>query len=152
MSSVEQSFGVARTFAAHAVRPRGWLIRRGLLLADVVGLLLAFTITENIFGGVTHGQTFTTRSEVWLFLLSLPVWILLAQLYGLYDKDESRTDYHTVDDLGPVFHLTTVGTWIVVTAAHREGDSETYGYGRYGYGYSKAARPTVEVGKAGVPG
>jgi exopolysaccharide biosynthesis polyprenyl glycosylphosphotransferase len=114
VSSVEQSFGVARTFAAHAVRPRGWLIRRGLLLADVIGLLLAFTITENIFGGVTHGQAFSTRSEVGLFLVSLPVWILLAKLYGLYDRDESRTDHHTVDDLGPVFHLTTVGTWIVV--------------------------------------
>jgi polysaccharide biosynthesis transport protein len=41
---------------------------------------------------------------------------------------------------------------IVVTAAHREGDSEAYGYGSYSYGYSKAARATVEVGEAGVPG
>src|SRR4029079_6240840 len=101
-----------------------WLIRRGLLLADVVGLLLAFTITENIFGGVTHGQD--TRNEVGLFLLSLPVWILLAKLYGLYDKDESRTDHHTVDDLAPVFHLTTVGTWIVVAGLRVPGFAHPY--------------------------
>ena len=121
MSSVEQSFGVARTFAAHAVRPRGWLIRRGLLLADVVGLLLAFTITENIFGGVTNGQTFSARSELGLFLISLPVWILLAKLYGLYDRDEERTDHSTVDDVFGVFNLVTVGTFFVTCIAFYSG-------------------------------
>jgi exopolysaccharide biosynthesis polyprenyl glycosylphosphotransferase len=116
MSSVEQSIGVARTFVARPARPRGWLIRRALLAADVVGLVLAFALTENIFGSVTHGQAFNTRGEVVLFLITLPVWILLAKLYGLYDRDENRTDPRTVDDLGGVFHLTTVGTWIVVAA------------------------------------
>jgi len=59
----------------------------------------------------------------------------------------------TLDELHRVLDgsgATALG--IVVTAAHREGDSEAYGYGSYGYGYSKAARATVEVGEAGVPG
>jgi len=124
VSSVEQSIGVARAFATRPARPRGWLIRRGLLVADVVGLWLAFAITETTFGGVTHGQN--NRTEVVLFLLTLPVWILLAKLYGLYDKDESRTVHHTVDDLGPVFHLTTVGTWIVVAGLRTSGIAHPY--------------------------
>ena len=117
MSSIGQSIGVGRPFAAHPARPRGWLIRRALLGADVVGLLIAFAVTENIFGGVTKGQSFSTRTEIGLFLLTLPVWILLAKLYGLYDRDESRTDHRTVDDLAGVFHLTTVGTWVVIAGA-----------------------------------
>jgi exopolysaccharide biosynthesis polyprenyl glycosylphosphotransferase len=117
MSSLEQSIGVGRTFAARPARPRGWLIRRALLGADVVGLLIAFAVTENIFGGVTKGQTFSIRGEIGLFLLTLPIWILLAKLYGLYDRDESRTDHRTVDDLAGVFHLTTVGTWFVIAGA-----------------------------------
>ena len=114
MSSIGQTVGIGRAFAAPRAWPRGWLIRRALLAADVVGLLLAFSLTEAVFGGVTHGQTFSTRGEVGLFLLTLPVWILLAKLYGLYDRDECRTDHRTVDDLAGVFHLTTVGTWFVV--------------------------------------
>jgi exopolysaccharide biosynthesis polyprenyl glycosylphosphotransferase len=117
MSSIGQSIGVSRTFATSTARPRGWLIRRALLAADVIGLVLAFAVTENIFGVVTKGQTFSTRAEVGLFLLTLPVWVLLAKLYGLYDRDESRTDHRTVDDLGGVFHLTTVGTWVVFAGA-----------------------------------
>jgi exopolysaccharide biosynthesis polyprenyl glycosylphosphotransferase len=41
------------------------------------------------------------------------VWILAARLYGLYARDEERTDHSTADDLGGVFHLVTVGAWIV---------------------------------------
>src|SRR5581483_9592266 len=117
MSSIGQSIGVSAAYATSTSRPRGWLIRRALLAADVIGLVLAFAVTENIFGGITKGQSFSTRAEVGLFLLTLPVWILLAKLYGLYDRDESRTDHRTVDDLAGVFHLTTVGTWVVIAGA-----------------------------------
>ena len=40
--------------------------------------------------------------------LTLPAWIVLAKLYGLYDHDEERTDHTTVDDVVGVFHLVTV--------------------------------------------
>ncbi|HEX3454565.1 MAG TPA: sugar transferase [Gaiellaceae bacterium] len=117
MSVVEQAIRVARPAVGATHRPRGWLLRRGLVGADIVGLVLAFSVVENIFGGITKGQTLSNRSEVGLFLLTLPVWILLAKLYGLYDRDETRTQHHTVDDLGGVFHLATVGTWVVVAGA-----------------------------------
>jgi exopolysaccharide biosynthesis polyprenyl glycosylphosphotransferase len=37
---------------------------------------------------------------------------VVAKLYGLYDLDEERTDHSTTDDLVPVLHLVTVGTWL----------------------------------------
>jgi exopolysaccharide biosynthesis polyprenyl glycosylphosphotransferase len=122
MSTVGHTIDVAGSAVATGEsRPRGWLIRRGLVAADVAGLVLAFSVTETIFGGMTHDQAFSTRTEVVLFLFTLPVWILLARLYGLYDRDETRTDHRTTDDLGGVLHLTTVGTWIVIAGSRVTG-------------------------------
>jgi len=90
---------------------RGWLVRRMLLGADVVGLLAAFVTTELIW--VDHGPAGpvgpTTRTVV--FVLLLPVWILAASLYGLYDRDEERATHSTADEVVGVFHLITVGAW-----------------------------------------
>src|SRR3954451_16049971 len=78
---------------------RGWLIKRALAMADVLGLLSAFAIAELVFGSETNtGDAFGTETEVMAFLLSLPLWLLLARAYGLYSRDEARTDHSTVDD------------------------------------------------------
>ena len=44
----------------------------------------------------------------------LPVWVVLAKLYGLYDRDEERADYSTTDDLAGVFILVTVISWLYI--------------------------------------
>ena len=56
-----------------------------------------------------------------LFVLSLPIWVLAARWYGLYDKDEERTEHSTTDDLGGVFHLVTVGVWVLYAGAWASG-------------------------------
>jgi exopolysaccharide biosynthesis polyprenyl glycosylphosphotransferase len=48
-----------------------------------------------------------------LFIATLPIWVVVAKIYGLYDRDEERTDHSTADDLSGVFHMVTVGAWIV---------------------------------------
>jgi exopolysaccharide biosynthesis polyprenyl glycosylphosphotransferase len=99
---------------------RGWLVRRTLLAADVCGLILAFAATELLLGspdGSGSLQKLGTIGEVAIFALTLPLWILLAKLYGLYDRDEERPAHTTVDDLIGVLHLTTVGLWIVTVSA-----------------------------------
>ena len=53
------------------------------------------------------------RTETLLFMLTLPGWVVVAKLYGLYDRDEERTDHSTVDDFGGVFHMITVGAWVL---------------------------------------
>jgi exopolysaccharide biosynthesis polyprenyl glycosylphosphotransferase len=103
---------------------RGWLVRRMLLLADVVGLVgafvLAFVLAE-ILRGTTGVAGVDLRHELIAFGLSLPAWIVLAKLYGLYDHDEERASHSTVDDFLGVFHLVTVGAWAFFVLANLTG-------------------------------
>lgn len=103
---------LARRRRTAVVQGRGWLVRRALLAADIVGLSLAFVLAQWL--DYQH-QAATDRiaqgKEYLIFLLSLPAWILVARLYGLYDRDEERTDHTTVEDMVDVFHLLTVGVW-----------------------------------------
>jgi exopolysaccharide biosynthesis polyprenyl glycosylphosphotransferase len=98
--------------ATDATRPgRGWLVRRMLLGADLVALAISFAIVEAIFhnrglGGIGIGV------ETVIFLGLLPVWVLAAKLYGLYDRDEENATHSTADEVVSVFHLLTVGVWL----------------------------------------
>ena len=51
-------------------------------------------------------------AEYLLFVCTLPGWLLVAKLYGLYDNDEERTNHSTVDEFVGVFHLVTIGAWL----------------------------------------
>ena len=98
--------GVDRRPRSSASRRRGWLIARVLQLADVLGLLVAFVVTQQLFGESTNS------SEARGYLLTLPIWIGVAKLYGLYEHDQQRTDHSTVDELVNIFHMTMVGAWL----------------------------------------
>jgi exopolysaccharide biosynthesis polyprenyl glycosylphosphotransferase len=98
------------------VRRRGWLVRRMLLIADVIGLIIAFGLAEVLTG--THGSgRIDWATESVLFCSILPIWVVVAKLYGLYDHDEDRADHSTADELLHVFHMVTVGTWIFLASA-----------------------------------
>ena len=43
-------------------------------------------------------------------MLSLPVWLALAKIYGLYSRDEERADHSTADEVFSVFNMLAVGT------------------------------------------
>ena len=99
--------------ASPPVRRRGWLVRRTLLLADLLGLSLAFLLTELIFVPSSTDRV-DPRAELLLFFATLPVWIVVARLYGLYDRDEERANHSTVDEFMGVLHLVTIGAWLLV--------------------------------------
>jgi exopolysaccharide biosynthesis polyprenyl glycosylphosphotransferase len=82
-----------------------------LALADVAGLTTAFVLAELV---VLDGRTgaWSGTAEVILFAVTLPLWIVLADLQGLYKRDEERTDHSTADDLVGVIQLVTLGTWL----------------------------------------
>jgi exopolysaccharide biosynthesis polyprenyl glycosylphosphotransferase len=104
--------------AGRAVRHRGWLVRRALLAADVTSLVLAYVLAKLIVSG-TPG----TRPglEFAVLTLMLPVWVVGAKLYGLYERDEEHVDHSTVDEVVGVFHLVTLGAWCYFVTAWAAG-------------------------------
>ena len=91
---------------------RGRLVRRSLVAADVIGLSVAFLAAQAIAGPAVAGGEVGRDTEVLVFLATLPLWITVARLYGIYGRDEQRADHSTVDDLVGVFHLVTIGSWL----------------------------------------
>lgn len=100
------------------IRRRGWLIRRMLVLADIVGLAAAFLLAE---AAAERNGTIGETGELLAFLVTLPGWVFVARLYGLYNRDEERTDYSTADDIVGVFHLVTIGAWLLFAGAWATG-------------------------------
>jgi exopolysaccharide biosynthesis polyprenyl glycosylphosphotransferase len=89
-----------------------------LVLADLVGLSLAYYLATLISGG--DGALGSTR-EGTAFVLSLPCWVFVAKLHGLYRRDHERADHPTTDDIIGVFHLVTIGVWLLLVATRLAG-------------------------------
>ena len=83
-----------------------------LLAADLVALTAAFAVVEVAFPKSNLVGSVGTGVETVIFLGLLPVWVLAAKLYGLYDRDEESATHSTADEVVSVFHLVTVGVWI----------------------------------------
>jgi exopolysaccharide biosynthesis polyprenyl glycosylphosphotransferase len=88
-----------------------------LLAADVLGLSAAFLFTTTVVADAVPLDRVSMGAEFLLFFLTLPVWVLLMKLHGLYDRDEERADNSTADDLVGVFHVVTVGVWVFIVGA-----------------------------------
>jgi FlaA1/EpsC-like NDP-sugar epimerase len=101
-----------RAASEHRPGGRRALMRSHLVIADIAGLTLAFLGSVLAFGLSAPGHQARPAYELVVFFLSLPVWLLLASVHGLYRYDERRVGHSTVDDLVGVVHLVTLGTWI----------------------------------------
>jgi exopolysaccharide biosynthesis polyprenyl glycosylphosphotransferase len=97
---------------------RGRMVPRILVLADLIGLTLAYLLATVQWGN--HGSFGSTRALL-LFLLSLPCWVLVARLHGLYHRDEEHADHCTTDDIVGVFHLVTIGAWLLLVGSRLAG-------------------------------
>jgi exopolysaccharide biosynthesis polyprenyl glycosylphosphotransferase len=84
---------------------RDSVMRRLLAIADVLGLVGALGAASMIAA---------ERSPKLGLLLSslptIPVWILLFKLYGLYDRDLKRINHAGLDDVPWLFHALVIGT------------------------------------------
>jgi exopolysaccharide biosynthesis polyprenyl glycosylphosphotransferase len=103
-------------------RRRGWLMRRLLVVADLAGLAVAFMGTELLLGGLFVGgssgpDAVPLGTEISLFIVTLPVWIVGAKVFGLYDRDEERAAHSTPDDVIRMFLLMTVGVFLATHVA-----------------------------------
>ena len=96
-------------------RGRNWLFHRALLIADAVGLSLAFFLAQVFFKPPHH--IVSPGVEVLLFALTLPAWVVISQLSGLYGRDGQRADHSTVDDVVGVAAVITFGVWLLSIVA-----------------------------------
>lgn len=98
----------ATTDAEHSGRHDPWkdvLLRRLIAAADVTAVLA---------GALAVGLTAEAglASALW-WAGSLPLWIVVGKLHGLYDQDHVRIRHLTSDELPALFHWATVSAAVV---------------------------------------
>ena len=101
-----------------SVARRSRLVPRALIAADLIGLSIAYLVATHDWGG---NGTLGSARELILFAASLPCWVLVAKLHGLYHRDDERTDHCTTDDIVGVFHLVTIGAWLLLVVSRLGG-------------------------------
>jgi exopolysaccharide biosynthesis polyprenyl glycosylphosphotransferase len=95
---------VARRYAR-----RDFYARRLLALSDLLAVASALLVTLAVSLGPAD-----LGSAPWA-LASVPVWLVLLKVYGLYDRDIKRVSHTTVDDVPALFHAVLLGSvleWI----------------------------------------
>ncbi len=93
---------------------RGWLVRRLLTAADMMGLSVAFILSSVLFADENPvGDHLSTGTETLIFIATLPLWVAFAKVLGLYEHDDGRADHSTADEAFGVVSLVTFGTWVV---------------------------------------
>jgi len=95
-----------------AVR-RARRVNRLLVAADCVGLLATFAITRAVYAHHLLEGASSGMAEVALFAATLPCWVLVARLYGLYSRDAERADHTTADEAPAMLNMITLGTWLL---------------------------------------
>jgi exopolysaccharide biosynthesis polyprenyl glycosylphosphotransferase len=97
---------------------RGPLLRRSLVAADLIGLSLAFVLAALMYDDPTVRGRLGSPGEILLFVSMLPAWVVVGKLQGLYDRDEEQPGHTTTDDVVGVFHVVTVGAWVLLAGAY----------------------------------
>jgi exopolysaccharide biosynthesis polyprenyl glycosylphosphotransferase len=91
---------IPETWGPPASMRRDYLFRRMLLLADVMAVAGAFVLTVAL----------SSRSLqlTWVGILGLPILVVGAKLFGLYDRDETLLRKTTLDEAPKLFQLATL--------------------------------------------
>jgi exopolysaccharide biosynthesis polyprenyl glycosylphosphotransferase len=96
--AVAQPSTEARGPAANLLRDA--LFRRTLAVADLVAIVGAFVLTAQL----------SSRSAqlTWAGIAGVPILLVGAKLYGLYDRDETLLRKTTLDEAPKLFHVATL--------------------------------------------
>ena len=99
-------------------RSRAWVLRRALVVADLAGLLVALALTQTFAVRILEPQEIAITG---LLIVAFPGWVLLAQMYGLYDHVEIGVARSTADDLPGLVLMCTFATWIGLLIVNASG-------------------------------
>jgi exopolysaccharide biosynthesis polyprenyl glycosylphosphotransferase len=95
---IAQHISEARGPAANMLRDA--LFRRTLAAADVVAILTAFVLTAQLWS--------SSAQLTWAGVAAVPILLVGAKLYGLYDRDETLLRKTTLDEAPKLFHVATL--------------------------------------------
>jgi exopolysaccharide biosynthesis polyprenyl glycosylphosphotransferase len=85
-----------------------------LVAADAIGLSAAFLTAQFLVPASANApDRLAPAFEAAVFLLTIPMWLLVAKANGLYEGDERQLGHSTSDEVGPLLQLVTIGTWLV---------------------------------------
>jgi exopolysaccharide biosynthesis polyprenyl glycosylphosphotransferase len=96
---------------------RDYYLRRLLAISDALCLALAMIFALAVAGTPGH----SSGEYLVLGLVTLPAWVVLFNMYGLYERDAKRVSHSTLDDLPSAFHGLLLGCllmwcWFFVVA------------------------------------
>jgi exopolysaccharide biosynthesis polyprenyl glycosylphosphotransferase len=109
---------LGRSLVARDYGHRDWFLRRLLALTDAACLALAMVVALAVGGG-TRGHSW--QQYLLYGLITLPAWVVLLKVYGLYERDAKRLSHSTLDDIPLLFHCLLLGClltwcWFVLVA------------------------------------
>ena len=105
---------IARRSPATAIGRRGYWIRRITLASDIAALTAALAITIGLVAAL--GRPAFDGADLLLFVASVPVWVFLANHFGLYHLPERTEDWSLADDLSSVFVVSSIWGWFLLLA------------------------------------
>ncbi len=100
LGTLGTGLSLADTRGPAASQLRDAIFRRSLLVADVFAISGAFLLTIAL----------ATRSLqlTWVGIAALPILLVCAKVFGLYDRDETLVHKTTLDEAPKLFHVATL--------------------------------------------
>jgi exopolysaccharide biosynthesis polyprenyl glycosylphosphotransferase len=91
---------LAETRGPAASKLRDSIFRRSLLVADVFAISSAFLLTIALAA--------RSLQLTWVAIAALPILLVCAKVFGLYDRDETLLHKTTLDEAPKLFHVATL--------------------------------------------
>ena len=110
--------GARRRLTRRSTARRARVVPGMLIMADLVGLSLAFVLAT-LWPGAD--RPLASTGDLARFALALPCCLLIAKLHGLYRRDRERINHGTSDDVVGIFHVVTLGSWLLLLASRLMG-------------------------------
>jgi exopolysaccharide biosynthesis polyprenyl glycosylphosphotransferase len=95
------------SLVSEAYGERDLWLRRALLIGDAIAVALAMVLASQA------QRRSGDLGFIGLGLLTIPGWLVLFRMYGLYASDVKKLSHTSVDDVPPAFHALVVGTLLL---------------------------------------